>query len=102
MKKLLVTLAISIGSLTTQAQFVQTEPKPIDLKLEKFRKEHAFGTGMQILGAVFMGLGYATQRSNGNAYKPYYALGSAFVVAGTITRMTSYRHLSIDTQVTGY
>ena len=98
MKKLLVTLAISIGSLTTQAQFVQTEPKPIDLKLEQFRKEHAFGTGMQILGAVFMGLGYAVQRTDGKAYKPYYALGGAFVLSGTIVKMTSYSNLAIDTQ----
>jgi hypothetical protein len=102
MKKLFVTLAISIGSLTTNAQFVQTEPKPIDLKIEKFRKEHAFGTGMQLLGAVFMGLGYAVQKTDGKAYKPYYALGSAFVLSGTIVKMTSYSNLSIDTPATGY
>lgn len=98
MKKLFTTVLISITSLTTQAQFVQTEPKPIDLKLEKFRKEHAFGTGMQIVGAVFMGLGYAVQRTDGKAYKPYYALGSAFVLSGTIVKMTSYSNLAIDTQ----
>jgi hypothetical protein len=102
MKKLFVTLAILIGSLTTNAQFVQPEPKPIDLKLEQFRKEHAFGTGMQILGAALCGLGYLTQRTNGNLYKPYYALGSAFVLSGTVTKMMSYSNLAIDTQVTGY
>ena len=93
------TILICLSTFLTQAQFVQTEPKPIDLKLEQFRKEHAFGTGMQILGAAFMGLGYLTQRTDGKAYKPYYALGSAFVLSGTIVKMTSYSNLSIDAQV---
>lgn len=96
--KTLFTTVLLLTALTTQAQFVQTEPKPIDLKLEKFRKEHAFGTGMQILGAVFMGLGYAVQRTDGKAYKPYYALGGAFVLSGTIVKMTSYSNLAIETQ----
>jgi len=94
--KTLFTTVLLLTALTTQAQFVQTEPKPIDLKLEQFRKEHAFGTGMQILGAVFMGLGYAVQKTDGKAYKPYYALGSAFVLSGTIVKMTSYSNLAID------
>jgi hypothetical protein len=96
--KTLFTTVLLLTALTTNAQFVQTEPKPIDLKLEQFRKEHAFGTGMQILGAVFMGIGYAVQRTDGKAYKPYYALGSAFVLSGTIVKMTSYSNLSIETQ----
>jgi hypothetical protein len=96
--KTLITTVLLLTALTSQAQFVQTEPKPIDLKLEQFRKEHAFGTGMQILGAVFMGIGYAVQRTDGKAYKPYYALGGAFVLSGTIVKMTSYSNLSIETQ----
>ena len=102
MKKLFVTLAILIGSLTTNAQFVQPEPKPIDLKLEQFRKEHAFGTGMQIVGAAICALGYYAQKTNGNLYKPFYAMGGAIMLGGTITRMSSYRHFAIETQVTGY
>ena len=96
--KTLFTTVLLLTALTSQAQFVQAEPKPIDLKLEQFRKEHAFGTGMQILGAVFMGIGYAVQRTDGKAYKPYYALGSAFVISGTIVKMTSYSNLAIETQ----
>ena len=53
---------------------------------------------MQILGAVFMGIGYAVQRTDGKAYKPYYALGGAFVLSGTIMKMASYSNLAIDTQ----
>ncbi len=97
--KTLFTTVLLFTTLLTQAQLVQTEPKPIDLKLEQFRKEHAFGTGMQILGAAFIGLGYLTQRTDGRLYKPYYALGSAFVLSGTIVKMTSYSNLSIDAQV---
>jgi hypothetical protein len=100
--KTLITTVLLLTALTTQAQFVQPEPKPIDLKLEQFRKEHAFGTGMQIVGAAICALGYYAQKTNGNLYKPFYAMGGAIMLGGTITRMSSYRHLAIDTQVTGY
>lgn len=96
------TIFIILFGLTTilsQAQYVRTETKPIDLKLEKFRKEHAFGTGMQIVGAAICGLGYYAQRSNGKLYKPFYALGGTLALSGTITKMVSYRHLAIDVPV---
>jgi hypothetical protein len=57
---------------------------------------------MQIVGAAICALGYYAQKTNGNLYKPFYAMGGAIMLGGTITRMSSYRHLAIDTQVTGY
>lgn len=101
MKKSILCLSILIGSLTASAQFVQPQPNPIDLKLEKFRKQHTFGTGMQIVGAAICALGYYTQRTNGNLYQPYYIMGSGIMLGGTITRIASYRHLK-NTQVAEY
>jgi hypothetical protein len=92
-------ILFALTTILSQAQFVKPQPKPIDLKLEQFRKEHAFGTGMQLVGAAICGLGYLAQRNNGKLYKPFYALGGTLALGGTITKMSSYRHLATDVQV---
>jgi hypothetical protein len=54
---------------------------------------------MQLVGAAICGLGYLAQRNNGKLYKPFYALGGTLALGGTITKMSSYRHLSNDVPV---
>lgn len=97
--KTLFTTVLIFTTLLTQAQFVQTEPTAVDLKLDKFRRTHNVGTALIIAGitSVFIH-GYMVRsgqaQTNGLAYFGYALTGS-----GIITNMVSYSHLSIDAQV---
>ncbi len=95
MKNLFVCFLL-LTSLSSYSQFTTPEKvDAIDLKLDKFRKRHNTGTVLQIVGGLVYFAGYITREFDGSdaVWQKMYIAGSGFLLAGTLTKMTSYSFL---------
>jgi hypothetical protein len=95
MKNLFVCFLL-FTSLSSYSQFAPPEKvDAIDLKLDKFRKTHNTGTIIQIVGGLIAAYGLYSQQNGGERYRYFYATGGFIVVAGTLTKLSSYSHLRL-------
>lgn len=90
MKNLFVCFLL-FTSVSSYGQFATTENvDAIDLKLDKFRIQQNTGSVVQIIGGLVGLLGFFTQQNNGNEWELMYVVSGGCILAGTITKMTSY------------
>jgi len=87
---LLILLSISNYTFCQLKPTTETEIQRIDLKLEKFRKQHQTGVFLSFLGA---GLALIPMLATGKANPAVIIGGSVLSTAGLITSLNSYKHL---------
>ena len=75
----------------------QEEIQRIDLKLEKFRKQHQIGTLMIIGGALISSVPYLVAPDFFET-RSFLVLGGVIALSGTITSIDSYKHLKLESK----
>jgi len=93
MRITILLLLLSLLSLDIQAQFrAEDEVERIDLKLEKFRRQHQTGTFMVLAGVILSALPVLEGGYNTEAYA-FLIGGGVLSLSGMIVSIDSYKHL---------
>lgn len=90
---ILLILGLSSPLLCQKRPVEESEIHRIDLKLEKFRKQHQTGVLLSFIGA---GIVFVPMLATGELNIGTVIAGSIFSAAGLIVSIDSYKHLRYD------